>query len=199
MDRLNNHTNSIMHANIYNLADIDASNYMSGLKQMYEKMRTNQKLQIIGILSWIIVAVLVIACIVMEGKSGEILLATILLSPILLAIGTISMVCASSDKRYVKSILDKIDSDISNRDYVIRKIMYGDKDCEIFAEKLNAKENAVYTGSFMPMSIKDGHNKLERYRYNGDKNYSAPFAYGMILEITYLRKSRVIDKINIVQ
>ena len=72
MDRLNNHTNSIMHANIYNLADINASNYMSGLKQMYEKMRTNQKLQIIGILSWMIVAVLVIACIVMEAYENEI-------------------------------------------------------------------------------------------------------------------------------
>ena len=91
------------------------------------------------------------------GKSGGILLATILLSPILLVIGTISMVCAGSDKRYVKSILDKIESDISNKDFVTRKIMYG------------------------------------------DKNYSAPFTYGMILEITYLRKSRVIDRINIVQ
>lgn len=45
---------------------------MSGLKQMYEKMRTNQKLQIIGILSWMIVAVLVIACIVMEAYENEI-------------------------------------------------------------------------------------------------------------------------------
>lgn len=199
MDRLETHKNVISHADKDYLASINASSYLSGLKQMYEKMYTNKVLQVIGISSWIIVVVLVVACIVIEGKNAGILITTMTMSPVLLVVGAITIICASSDKRYAKSILDKLDSDIRNRDYVTRKIMYGDKDCEVFAEKLNVKEKAVYTGSFMPMSIKDGHNKLERYRYNGDKNHSAPFTYGMILEITYLRKSRVIDKINIVQ
>lgn len=198
MDRTGFYENSLSQEDLDYLANINARNYLEGVKLLYESMQTRKVPQIIGRILVLAVPIMIIFTIIYTNINAGMVFLVILASPTFLAIGCICLYIANADRKEVRSLIKCIEQDISDRQYITKKIIYGSKDNEQIVDRLNKKERESYTGDFVPIKAREARNEMQVYRFNGWRKHRAPFEYGMILEITYLAKSRVIDSINIV-
>lgn len=115
------------------------------------------------------------------------------------AVALMCMLAANLDRMNVRSILKQAEKDIASGNYITKKIIYDSCYSEYFMNRLTEEEKAGYKNSFISMIMYDARNKSQTYRFNGKGVMEVPFEYGMILEITYLPKSKVINRVNIVQ
>ena len=178
------------------IENINAKNYLRGLKEVRPAMKVKRSNQVEGIF-FLGIALVVGVMAAMDIIDGGFNFFGIIWTVFLGIFGAISMYMSKMHIRHVDAFIGKLEDDINNVNLETKRIRVATSGCGHMCGKFDREKRKAVNSNFSDMIIKDLNREI--YRYNGILLEFSPFEYGMELEITYYANTRVINSVQVIE
>ena len=181
------------------LENISVMNYYKDYKLICDNMKPNMGNLVVGYMSFVIAIVFVIYTFVFKDGSFASKFFELILALIFIGFGFVQVMSANMFKKTAEKFLKELEEDIENPEYETTKIVFYGQGVETVTKNLSKKIKEMPELSYFPARMNDKNNPKAIYRYNQRKFTMCELEYGTVLEITYLKRSRVMASANVVE